>query len=323
LHSPQADETIKLVSAGRDTINGVSMDLFEHPGFMNYDGLFEILHADWPVYPPGHGWQLALAGLAVFPDHVSFQQIDEIDKCVLFVARNVGRPFEPGSNPHDFHYFHVAVWEEDLLELHRRGAIRGISLISEYEAAMSLYEQRSTWLVRSEKGTRQLNLPKPEREDYEDFLGNPTSKLQVASRGISVTPEGSEALRRLAPPVDQLPRLIGDRVKPLLAISYHDTAVRDASIILESQLREVNGSSSFGQMLVNEYYEFLCARNNGRPTALFKVLRGELRTIFKFVRNDYAHALHDITESQCCMLLDRISQALNVVTHIEEVERRD
>ena len=135
-----------------------------------------------------------------------------------------------------------------------------------------------------------------------------------------MTPEASDVLRRLARPFEQLDPAIRERIKPLLDLPYHDTAVREASVVLESRLRVINKSSSYGQKLVEEYYDYLCARNHGRSTAFFKVLRGELRTVFKFVRNDFAHALHDITDSQCRALLDRISRALEMVNHVESVE---
>ena len=56
---------------------------------------------------------------------------------------------------------------------------------------------------------------------------------------------------------------------------------------------------------------------------VFKVMRSELRSIFKFVRNDYAHALRDINKGQCLALLDRISSALEMVNEIERVESID
>jgi hypothetical protein len=124
---------------------------------------------------------------------------------------------------------------------------------------------------------------------------------------LAMTNPSAEILVSLARPLDELVTTIRQRAEPLLLISYYDTAIREAAMILESRLREVTGSVGFGPALVDEYYKLLCSRYQGKPRAIFKIFRGELRTIFKFVRNDFAHALHDITNDQCRVLLDRIS----------------
>lgn len=111
------------------------MSIFDHPGFMEYEGGgIEVLHADWPVYPGGHGWSIALRSLAVFPSNVRFVQISDIDQCLLFVAIGSGSCLEPKGDLYDPKWFHVAVWRDDLRELHERGLVSGVSLITEYEA---------------------------------------------------------------------------------------------------------------------------------------------------------------------------------------------
>ena len=97
----------------------------------------------------------------------------------------------------------------------------------------------------------------------------------------------------------------------------YDTVIRESGIILETRLREITASASFGQALIEEYYKLFCSRFGGKPRAIFKVLRGELRTIFKFIRNDFAHALRDISNGQCRVLLDRTSSALETISQIE------
>ena len=87
------------------------------------------------------------------------------------------------------------------------------------------------------------------------------------------------------------------------------------------RLSEITASALFGQSLIDNYYKLLCSRYGGRTSAFFKLLRSELRTIFKFIRNDFAHALRDITEGQCRILLDRTSSALQKVNDIELAER--
>src|SRR5262249_35060443 len=47
---------------------------------------FEILHADWPAYPRGHGIRSTLNALAEYPRNTRFFPIDNIDQCTLFAV---------------------------------------------------------------------------------------------------------------------------------------------------------------------------------------------------------------------------------------------
>ena len=58
--------------------------LDKFPGFLGYGGIIAI-HADWPTYPGGIGWEIALRELGYFPKGTNFYQIDDIDKCMLFI----------------------------------------------------------------------------------------------------------------------------------------------------------------------------------------------------------------------------------------------
>jgi hypothetical protein len=294
------------------------MSIDDHPGFMEYDGRFpEVLHADWPIYPGGHGWQVALQSLAVFPSRVRFKKIDDIDRCYLLVIIGSGPCLQPKQPLSDTRWFHVALWHRDLLELRRRGLISGVTLRTEYERALDHYERHKDLVVKIDGQFRPLDMPRPERDDYE--YDNPTVP-EITADGITLTSSGREILASLARPLSELQAGIRERVEPLLSISSYDTAIRETAIILESRLREITGSDLFGQALVEEYYKRLCLRNQNNPRAIFKVLRGELRTVFKFVRNDFAHAIHEITDSQCRILLDRISLTLEKINEIEAVE---
>jgi len=295
------------------------MSIFDHPGFMEYDGgRIEVLHADWPVYPAGHGWNLALKSLAVFPSNVRFIQIDDNDQCLLFVAAGSGSCLHPMGDLTDPRWFHVAVWRDDLSELHERGLISGVSEITAYEAALKYYERNKDLYVELDGNLRPLNLPHPKFED--DDQDEPKI-AQVSAEGIAVMNASADILVSLARPLIDLEAEIRRRAEPLLSIPLYDTAIREAGIILETRLREITASASFGQALIEEYYKFLCSRYGGKPRAIFKVLRGELRTIFKFIRNDFAHALRDVSNGQCRVLLDRTSSALEAINQIEILER--
>jgi hypothetical protein len=297
------------------------MSIFDHPGFMYYgDFGIEVLHADWPAYPAGHGRNTAIKALAVFPSDVRFIQIDDIDQCLLFVATGSGSCLDPKGDLTDPKWFHVAVWRDDLNELHKQGLISGVSQITAYEAALRYYERHKDLYVRFNGELRPLNLPYPQPEQFDE--DEPTV-AQISAQGIAVTAAGADILVSLARSLGDLEIDIRRRAEPLLSIPLYDTAIREAGIILETRLREITASTSFGQALIEEYYKLLCSRYGGKPRSIFKILRGELRTIFKFIRNDFAHALRDISSSQCRVLLDRTSSALEAINQIEVAERAD
>ncbi len=255
-----------------------------------------------------------------FPSDVRFIQIDDIDQCLLFVAVGYGSCLNPKVDLTDPRWFHAAVWRDDLRELHERGLISGISQITAYEAALRYYERNRDLHVEIDGSLRALNLPRPQLEDYDQ---DEPGVEQISAQGIAVTSVSADILVSLARPLNDLEHEIQRRAESLLSIPLYDTAIREAGIILEMRLREITESASFGQGLIEEYYKLLFSRYGGKPGAIFKVLRGELRTIFKFIRNDFAHAVRDISNGPCRVLLDRTSSALEVVNQIELVERGD
>lgn len=104
-----------------DLVQILAEDFSTHPGFMSAPGGFEVLHADWPAYPPGHGVSVALRVLAEFPPGTPLYRIDEIDRCSLFV---VGR--KPNKDPNNPQFLHVALWDDDLAFCAKRGFIAGV-----------------------------------------------------------------------------------------------------------------------------------------------------------------------------------------------------
>jgi hypothetical protein len=97
--------------------------------------------------------------------------------------------------------------------------------------------------------------------------------VQVGAQGIAVTSAGAEILVSLARPLTELEAAIRQRADPLLSIPLYDTVIREAGVILESRLREIVASASFGQALIEEYYKLLCSRYGGKPRARFATSR--------------------------------------------------
>jgi hypothetical protein len=104
--------------------------------FPGYLGGFTAIHADWPNYPSGSGWEIALRTFGYFPKETEFYKIDDIDTVVLFINEN------PKSlkDCFDYKYYHIAIWHEDLIELKRLGYIEGVNEISEFEFQLLRFE---------------------------------------------------------------------------------------------------------------------------------------------------------------------------------------
>jgi hypothetical protein len=92
-----------------ETITALGRSFASHPGFMwTHDG-WEVIHADWPAYPRGHGIRITLAALGEYPRDTRFFPIDNIDQCTLFVVGD-----KPEQDPSGPQHLHVAVWDVDL-----------------------------------------------------------------------------------------------------------------------------------------------------------------------------------------------------------------
>jgi len=57
----------------------------KYTGLLGYGGIIAI-HADWPIYPSGIGWEIALRTLGNFPEGTNFYEIDDIDMCKLLIS---------------------------------------------------------------------------------------------------------------------------------------------------------------------------------------------------------------------------------------------
>jgi hypothetical protein len=128
----------------------------DEPGFMWTGSGIEVLHADWPAYPTGHGPRRTLARLGEFPADTTFFAVDRIDGCTLFVA---GRelPRDPLNRKH----YHVAVWDEDLRACQQRGFLVGPSIGSdgriEFPAQQMAVSSRGQYAILIDELTHDIN----------------------------------------------------------------------------------------------------------------------------------------------------------------------
>ena len=88
--------------------------------FFSFGSRLEIIHADWPAYPRGHGFRSAVAALSEYPALTRFCPVDHFDGCTLFKVAKADRPRKGRS--------YVAVWDVDLAELSQMQVVDGISV---------------------------------------------------------------------------------------------------------------------------------------------------------------------------------------------------
>src|SRR5260370_3774669 len=108
------------------------MDIFEHPGNLGRTRgtLLTVHHGDWPAYPEGDDFRTPLLQLTAFPVRTEFIVADDIEQSLLLIADvRCGVP----DKPDDPRNFHIAVWYDDLVELHNRAFITGVERVTERE----------------------------------------------------------------------------------------------------------------------------------------------------------------------------------------------
>jgi len=113
-------------------------DFEEFPGLLGLTSKGVIgIHANWPMYPAEHGWEIALLYLGNHPPKTIFYQIEDIDRCILLLAGDIHK----NKDPYDENSFHVAAWHEDLIELQSLGFVSGVMTMTEYEWNLHHYKQ--------------------------------------------------------------------------------------------------------------------------------------------------------------------------------------
>lgn len=259
----------------------------------------------------------------MFPAGTAFKPLDDIDRCVLLLVQGLSTNKDPFSAKN----FHVALWHDDALELARRGFVRGpVGVTERVHRLNTLREIEHRAPVTAWHDT-------PDDSDLAPlYVQMPNGELQAIDHhwesyddvdadwlylppeaGLSVTEKGwrslDEALStRFAPPSSLAATLI-----PILAAELYDTAVREMSVQLEHAMRRGCGNTdAYGQKLVYLFVQSI-ARKQIVPEAWLKVLLTELRTSFKFVRNEFAHNVVEVSRSRGLSLLERMSELYEIV----------
>jgi hypothetical protein len=267
--SPSSENGSPIAQTGLDkAVADLASEFVSHPGFMWTDSGFEVLHADWPAYPRGHGLEICLQSLVEYPTDTRFFPIDNIDWCTLFVVGEKPKEDRFGSQ-----HLHVAVWDEDIRECAARGFIEGVRTDDEF-----------------------LDFPR-------DFL--------------EVTPEGRRAaLIDLL--LGSMAGVLGRQILDFLYDTQYDSAVREASIMVEMQLRRLSASSDHGRRLIEKCFgKAGVLVPNGMTNANRLLVLNTFTAYFKYVRNEYAHSLPTLDMLTAAVLIRRSAALLTAIHALE------
>src|SRR5215216_3302502 len=89
----------------------------------------------------------------------------------------------------------------------------------------------------------------PPLDDYDD---EDVSWPEFSNEGVVVTPAGRDRADNLLAAAAKEFAVLGERVERLLELSYFDTAVREACVSLENQIKTWLESENWGDSLVEE-----------------------------------------------------------------------
>jgi hypothetical protein len=291
-------------------------------GFSWYNSglVLEYITADWEAYPIGHGWETALENLSWFNPETKFYKIDDICRSLLFVAKDPIELRKRKLNPHSSIYYHISIWHEDLIELHKLGLVSGIKPLTEYQYELLRFkymtDDMGIWVDENNmyhfpNGTQCEGIPRPQEGDWDDDYD---FWVDIPDGYIQLTPLGIEKINE---PIKDfyINDEIAERIMPLFEIKYYDSAVREASIMLELKLIALNNSSQIGQKLVDEHYKNLCEKFGGEDSYL-RYYRGLLRCSVNFIRNEYAHAFPITNENRAKRLIGLYSKLYDLTDEL-------
>lgn len=296
----------------------------------NSDWSIEAITADWEAYPIGHGWKSALENLSWFHPTTKFYKIDDICTAMLFVAKDPEdirkiKDHTPFSN----FYYHISIWHQDLIELHKLGLVSGIKPLTDYQYELLRYKKMGIFKdifpnedifpdeikIYIDKIEQKHGITRPQKDEYDD---EHEVWVDIPDRYIQLTPLGIEKINQ---PIDDLiiNDAIAERIKPLMDIGYYDSAVREASILFELKLIELNKSDQIGKNLVDEHYKKLCTKFGGEDSYL-RYYRGLLRCSVSFIRNEYAHSFPITSENRAKRLIKLYSKLFDLTDELNNDE---
>jgi len=292
-------------------------------GIIWYDSgsIIEMIHADWEAYPIGNTIESALENLSWYKTDTKFYKINDIDGAILFVNKNPKELRKQKLDPFSKRYYHIALWHSNLIELHDKGFINGVKPLTAYQYELMRYNNwiealnlrvDENYYVHYPDGTKYKTNPKPslETHDNTDLI-----YVDIPEGYINLTPHGIQEINK---PIKKFSfnQQLSERVNPLMKIEYYDSAVREASILVEITLKEINNTNLFGLKLVDSHYNNLISRI-GQETAYHKFYRSLLRSSVSFIRNEYAHNFPITNQNRAKRLLLLFSKIIDITEELE------
>lgn len=163
-------------------------------------------------------------------------------------------------------------------------------------------------IFRKSDETGQFQGFDPDPDDDEVDLE--TVELGARLGGLQLTTTGWLVLERaLADSWLNAHPLLLERTKKIMDLGQFDTAVREACVILETELKSLAKSQQYGERLLNALFKRDELNCLFFPSFL-RVMRTEIRAVFKFVRNEFMHNRRELEANQCSAILARISKLL-------------
>lgn len=264
-------------------------------------------HADWPYYQGPPGELNALLDLCQYPHGTDLLVVDDIDQVLLLVV-------EPRRRE-TVHDLHAAAWHEDLKSLQDQGLIEGEGLswgsIDEWRHRrwMNALGEGEGLFAEAADGTF-VSIPEPvlERHDPDDHLDEYQKTWPLIREGatrVRVTDEGWARMEEfLRDALTFGPDL--SRIPTLSELGFADTAVREATVTLESMLKRRLNTDKYGQDLISLINSRL--EQAGVDPTCRRIVFTRLRTVYRFVRNKFAHNTdHHLPVSEANALCWRIA----------------
>lgn len=245
-------------------------------------------HADWPYYQGPPGELNALLDLCQYPHGTDLLIVDDIDQVLLLVVEPRRREIA--------HDLYAAAWHDDLKSLQDNGLIEseGLSWGSldqwRHRRWMNARGEADGLFLEAADGTL-VPIPEPvvEPRDPDDLFDDYETTWPLIREGatrIRVTEEGWARMEEFLR--DAL--ILGpdlSRISTLLELGFADTAVREATVTLESMLKRRLNTDKYGRDLVSLVNSRL--EQAGTDPTYRRIVVTRLRTVYAFVRNKFAH----------------------------------